>query len=235
MKTMAWCLLAVIGGVLRAQEPAPPVAPAASDALNVGKLLDLLPEQEVPPVRAELEPEILELTPAATFGQKRRLAFRWLGEARLREAIPLFESLLKENPTDKACRLGYGSALIESGRYQPAEKIYEELLAEYPSEYPILNNLAWLYATASDGKFRDGRRAAELAQRALLLAPGDYHVWSTLAEAYYVQGEYERAERAAREAHTLAVRFQAPEKVRLEYVQQVDRCKRAAQALQILE
>jgi predicted Zn-dependent protease len=188
-----------------------------------------------PPPRLELEPEIETLAPGATFSQRRRLAFRWLGEGRPEASIPVFEALLGEQPADKATRLGLGSACIETADYARAEKLYQELLAEFPSDYPILNNLAWLYATARDPKFRDGVRSAQLAQQALLLAPGDYHVWSTLAEAYYVQGLYERAERAAREALTLANRFQATEKVRLEYVQQVDRCKRAAQAMKILE
>ena len=235
MKRQALLAALLLAQAARAAELPPAGAPEPGDALNVGKILDSLPETPVAPPRVDIEPEITEPGPGTTFSQRRRLAFRWLAEGRTKECTALFEALLQESPADKATRLGYGSALIGAGAHGRAEKIYRDLLAEFPSEYPILNNLAWLYATATDGTVRDGRRAADLAQRALLLAPGDYHVWSTLSEAYYIQGEYERAERAAREALTLAMRFQAEERIRLEYVQQIDRCKRAAQALQILE
>jgi tetratricopeptide (TPR) repeat protein len=190
--------------------------PGAIEAapLDVQKIVEAVPAA---PIKSADELSLAAeagVKPAAGFDQIRRQAFQLLGEGRTKESLPLFEQALKEKPGDKAARLGYGSALIEQRRYAESAKLYEELLAEYPSDYPIINNLAWLHATA---------------------APGDYHVWSTLAEAYYVQGEYEKAEKTAKEAVALAGRFNASEKLRLEYVQQVDRCRRAAQALRILE
>ena len=70
------------------------------------------------------------------------------------------------------------------------------LVEDYPEDYQTLNNLAWVYATSKDSAHRDAEKAIDLAQQALVLAPYDHHVWSTLSEAYYVAGEYEKANRS---------------------------------------
>lgn len=205
--------------------------------LDVEQLLRELPESSV--AREGFKPRPRPVPPAyrkdLTFEEKQLLAHDWQVRGRVREALPIYEELVAAKPDDRATRLGYGSALVELKMHAQAEKVLEELLSEFPAEYTALNNLAWMYATSTDPRFRNGKRAGELAQRALMIAPADYHIWSTLAEAYYIQGEYVRAERFAREALTLATRMAAPDAICMQYGQQLDRCRRAAQALQIME
>ena len=63
----------------------------------------------------------------------------------------------------------------------------------------MLNNLAWLYATAEDEILRNPDKALSLAQRAAALDSSP-HVLDTLAEAYYVNGAYAKAVEAAQRA-----------------------------------
>ncbi len=151
------------------------------------------------------------------------------------KAIRGFRDVLEIAPRSKEARFGLGTALIQLKRYRDALLLLEQLKDEFPQDYFIRNNMAWLYATASDHTVRDGPRAVALAQEALLIEPNDFHVWSTLSEAHYISGDYEKAFRAAEQALRLARRNRAdPQRVR-EYERQADKCRRAAQALTILE
>ena len=56
------------------------------------------------------------------------------------------------------------------------------------------NNLAWLYATCNDVEFRNPRAALEHAERAVeLTAWKDGNSVDTLAEAHFVNGDYQQA------------------------------------------
>jgi tetratricopeptide (TPR) repeat protein len=213
------------------------VAQTPGKPLDVDQMLRELPLPGLPNdgFKPTLRPVPVTYDKGASFEDKRLLAYDWMAKGRILDALPVFAELVALQPADKASRIGYGSALIQARRHPEAEKVLRELLDEFPAEYTVLNNLAWMHATSADPKIRNGKLAGELAQRALLIAPADYHIWSTMAEAYYIQGEYTRAERFAREALTLAMRMAAPESLCLEYRQQLDRCRRAAQALQIME
>ncbi len=86
----------------------------------------------------------------------------------------------------------YGAYLSQKGRFDLARIVLERGLKLYPDNPDILNNLAWLYATApSPLKLPD--RAISLARKALKYAPERAYIWDTLAEAYYVKGEYSKA------------------------------------------
>ena len=51
-----------------------------------------------------------------------------------------------------------------------------------PADYQQLNNMAWVYATATDPQFRDAPKAIDLAQQALVISPYNHHIWSTLSK-----------------------------------------------------
>ncbi|MEA2069292.1 MAG: hypothetical protein U9P12_08835 [Verrucomicrobiota bacterium] len=63
----------------------------------------------------------------------------------------------------------------------------------------------------------------------MTLAPTDYHVWSTLSEAYYVSGDYEKAYRAIKQMAGLAALYgkNITEEAVVEYNEQIRKCKRA--------
>lgn len=120
-----------------------------------------------------------------------------------------------------------GTILIELKEYESAVAIFEHLSAKYPSDFRLNNNLGWIYCTSDDPRYRDGRLAEEYAAKALLYAPQDFHVWSTLAEARYVYGNYKDAVRAATQALMLAESSKAGA-VELEgYAELLRKCKRA--------
>lgn len=154
---------------------------------------------------------------------------------RLTVAEELFVRALRMHPQSREARFGMGALLIKQGRYTEAIEMLEQLRAEYPDEYSIINNLAWLYATATDYSMRNGPRAVALAQEALLLQPHDYHVWNTLSEAYYVSGNYERAFRAARETLRVGREAGVGRDVITQYERQVDKCRRAVEVMSIVE
>jgi len=77
-------------------------------------------------------------------------------------------------------------------QYRPALDILEAMTAEFTNDYSLKNNIAWLYATAKDHSIRNSSRAVAYAQEALLINPLDYHIWSTLSEAYYVGTQYDK-------------------------------------------
>jgi len=149
-------------------------------------------------------------------------------------ALDRFAEALRRNTTHKRALFGLGTALISLNRHADAARVLTPLAQRYPDDYFTLNNLAWLYATTPDPRLRDGARATDLALRALTLAPNDYHVWSSLSEAHFISGNYERAIHAAEWAVTLAQQTGDPNRVQ-EYLQQLEKCRQAALAAKILE
>lgn len=135
----------------------------------------------------------------------------------------------------KEARFGLGAVYIKTHRYREALEILEALVREYPDDYSIKNNLAWIYASAPAPEIRNGYQSVRLAQEALLAQPGSYHVWSTLSEGYFVSGQYEKAARAAEEALRLSIDMRARRENIETYRKQVSKCIRAQEALSAIE
>ena len=150
-------------------------------------------------------------------------------------AISLFEKALKEEPKNKHGRFGLAAVLIQAERHKEAIALLEPMIKEFPNDYSLKNNLAWILSTAKDPALRNGPRALQLAQDALLIAPNDAHVWSTLAEAYFIAGRYDKALRSAERALQLSRESNTEAKQVEEYRQQVERCRKTAEAMSILE
>jgi tetratricopeptide (TPR) repeat protein len=84
-----------------------------------------------------------------------------------------------------------------------------------------LNNLAWLYATCDDSRYRNSSRALILAKRAVELDPSP-ETYDTLGESYYINGEYRKAVETGIRAFELA------EKNRSYYKEQLKKFEAAA-------
>lgn len=162
-------------------------------------------------------------------------AYGNMNRGRFQDALAQFRSVLKYDPKNHRARFGLGNIMIQLKQHAEGRDIFEALIADNPDDYSLKNNLAWLYATAQDNSIRNGARALELAQDALLMAPKDYHVWSTLSEAYYILGQYPRAQRAAQIALDLASAEKGTERNTAEYRRQMEKCRRAAEAMSIIE
>ena len=119
-------------------------------------------------------------------------------------ALKTYDKILKESPNDQEAQYMIGVIYITSKKYKEAIDHLEKQIDRYPNNYHGFNNLAWLYATADDKKFRDAEKSLDLSLKALALAPFDKHIWSTLAEAYFISGNFSKAKRAMKQVVDLA-------------------------------
>lgn len=88
-----------------------------------------------------------------------------------------------------------GYVLATSGRYEEASAEYQQASSLAPGASSARRGMAWLLATCPDGRFRDGKRAVELAEEACGLSR-PYELWKslkTLAAAHAEVGEFDRA------------------------------------------
>jgi cytochrome c-type biogenesis protein CcmH/NrfG len=102
------------------------------------------------------------------------------------------ERQLEKAPDNPALHALMGDLGFRRKDYALVQRSYERALALKPESPAVLNNLAWLYATCEDERFRDPPRALLLAQAAARLQPAP-HVLDTLAEAYFANGKYAEA------------------------------------------
>jgi Flp pilus assembly protein TadD len=120
-------------------------------------------------------------------------------------AIACYQRAVKINPRDPVACAGLGMACFKNGDARNAIDSWRHALAIYPGQVPVLNNLAWLLATAADPSMRDGAKAVELATQASQLSGGGNPViLHTLAVAYAAEGNYRQAAATARRALELA-------------------------------
>jgi tetratricopeptide (TPR) repeat protein len=162
-------------------------------------------------------------------------AYKRVDYGGVEEAIGIFNDVLKRYPANKRARFGLGTAYIQMQRYKDALAVLEPMAKEFPEDYFLKNNIAWLYATAKDVSIRNGVKAIQYAQDALMIAPGDCHVWSTLSEGYYISGQYDKALRAAEEALRMSLDSPTGAEGAEEYRRQVEKNRKAAQAMSVLE
>ncbi len=175
----------------------------------------------------------LNISPTRT--QEERIQFllevaqAYTAEKDLMAASDAYERILQLDPTQPQARYIVAHIYISSKQYHKAETSLLELLQENPDDFKLWNNLAWLYATASDLSIRNGKKAVQCAQEAMTLAPNDHHIWSTLSEAYYISADYEKAYRSIIHMVSLVTRYgkNVTEESIAEYNKQILKCKRA--------
>jgi tetratricopeptide (TPR) repeat protein len=78
--------------------------------------------------------------------------------------------------------------------YETAIKFFGQAIEIDPTNSPAAHSdLAWLLATCPDTKFRNARKAVELAKKAIVLAPKEGNHWNRLGAAHYCAGEWKPA------------------------------------------
>ena len=92
-----------------------------------------------------------------------------------KEGVKLLEQAATLAPTSLDARLALASSLYQTGDIQRAEKVYREVLAQYPDDIQALNDLAWILQQYK----QQYAEALELADRGLRLAPEDPHLLDT--------------------------------------------------------
>ena len=117
------------------------------------------------------------------------------------QAIAIFESLAKENPTVDSYRVRLARCLVNVGLLQETSagdncrcaRFYRKAHEVNPDDAWANSNLAWLLATCVDERLRDPRRAVQYAIRATELAPEQADCWNTLGVAHYRAGNWQAA------------------------------------------
>ncbi len=110
---------------------------------------------------------------------------------------------LEKNPNNPHLLSTLGDLYYSNGNYARTIWAYERSIMLDPNNPKALNNLAWLLATCEVQQFRDPERALRLAQKATELEKAP-HILDTLAESYYVNGQFEAAVAAEMLALNLA-------------------------------
>jgi len=127
------------------------------------------------------------------------------------EAVPLRRQLLEINlrelgPGDRETVMSMKSlllALFSADRLSELEDVYRHAIEVVPNSAVLHNKLAWLLATTTLDKCRNGRRALELAEKAVALEPGKGEHWTTLGAARYRAGDFKEAITALRKSMEL--------------------------------
>ena len=96
-----------------------------------------------------------------------------------------------------------GDLLYFQNQQDRAELWYRRALELDPEEPHTLNNLAWLLTEKHNNDEKRLQESVILAQQALAIKQAAF-IWDTLAEAYLINGKYEAAADAARQALKLA-------------------------------
>jgi len=141
------------------------------------------------------EPEVSG--PAVTEEQIERVSFLldagslYAAEGEFEEALQAYRRALEVLPGNPDIRFRLSTLYIQMQSYREAAHLLREMIAEFPDNPLLHNNLAWVYATGASVK--NGALALHHAREAILLAPVQPSMWNTLAEAYFVSGQYERA------------------------------------------
>jgi membrane associated rhomboid family serine protease/Flp pilus assembly protein TadD len=138
------------------------------------------------------------------------LAYQLKGDPKKAEQI--FEDVLGKTP-----QTSEGKRLLAANHSQLADlfaqqKDYGDAIAHYqgalrlqPNFAEAHNNLAWLYATCEDPKYRDPKAALGHAQRAVDLTDWRQPDFiDTLAEAHFANGNYQKAVDIQKKALALA-------------------------------
>jgi membrane associated rhomboid family serine protease/tetratricopeptide (TPR) repeat protein len=120
------------------------------------------------------------------------LAYRLKGD--LPQAQRIFEAVLGKNPRTAEGQRVLADLYAEQKLYSEAIQHYQQALRLEPDDAIVHNNLAWLYATSEDPKFRDAHAALEHARRAVELTHWkEAGFIDTLAEAHYASGSFREA------------------------------------------
>lgn len=111
---------------------------------------------------------------------------------RLAEAAPLYRRWVELAPEDPKPRLPFAMALVLTGQQYEAKEVLLAAVAAFPDDERLADLLARHLAAAPDPSIRDGRRALELAERAMARAQTPERA-ETLAMALAETGQFEAA------------------------------------------
>jgi tetratricopeptide (TPR) repeat protein len=161
----------------------------------------------------------------------------YLKENNLEDALRIYKRVLDADPENQDALNLSSLIYVNTHNYKNALETMQQLAELTPEDYQQLNNMAWVYATATDPQYRDAVKAIDLAQQALVMSPYSHHVWSTLSEAYFANGDYERADACIRQVVAVATaqNVKISQEMVDTYNQQIRKCNRARETQELLD
>jgi tetratricopeptide (TPR) repeat protein len=107
-----------------------------------------------------------------------------------KEAVASFERAVAVNPNQAQFQAGLFEAAILAGAssVEEQQRVLTRYLASFPNDPEVLNNIAWVRATAVDARARNVDEAVRLARHAIELRP-NFEAWNTLGVALYYSGD----------------------------------------------
>jgi serine/threonine protein kinase/predicted Zn-dependent protease len=110
-------------------------------------------------------------------------------QGKLDEAAAAYRAAIELSPGWAAHYRKLGLALAGQGKVDEAIAVLKKALAVAPQDADSHNELAWVFATCPDAKFRDPGQAVALAKKAIELAPKSPAYVNTLGVAHYRAGD----------------------------------------------
>jgi tetratricopeptide (TPR) repeat protein len=137
--------------------------------------------------------EVIRLDPSNAVAYFNR-GYLWVIRNDLDKAIKDYTEVIRLDPQFAMAFLARGIAWAAQKSYDKAINDYTEAIRLEPKNAASLGTLAWLYATCSDVKFRDGKKAVTVATQACELTGWkNGHKLDTLAAAYAESGDFQKA------------------------------------------
>jgi Zn-dependent protease with chaperone function len=122
--------------------------------------------------------------------------------------LKIIQREIEKTPNNPSLYSALGDLYYSSKNFTETINAYQQSLRIDPNNTHALNNLAWLYATCEVERFRDPKKALDLAKRAAELEETP-QILDTVAESYYVNGRFQEAVDAERKALEMTVKNRA--------------------------
>jgi len=116
----------------------------------------------------------------------------WASKGNHSKAIADYTKAIEIEPKHAFAYGNRGLAWGEKGDYDKAIADFDKAIEIGPKCGLAYNNLAWIMATCPEGTYRDGKRAVELAEKAVALKDAANRL-GTLAAAYAEAGRFKEA------------------------------------------
>jgi len=131
-------------------------------------------------------------------------------QGRVAGSMVEYREAARLDPTNADLWMRRGQVYEQMGRGEDALHSLEKGLEADPGNAGILNHMGWLYATAEPATLRDPAKALAYAQQAVEASNGrDANILDTLAEAYYVNQEFDEAIKTEERALEIAPGLEA--------------------------
>jgi tetratricopeptide (TPR) repeat protein len=225
------CYRDLMAEILSAKGTGPEVLKFAEDwvrsnpnSANAYYLLGWLDNQMSQPDRAlpELQ-KALALDPAHPFAHF-DLGVSYHVKKNFAEAEKNYREAIARDPDYAEAYANLCDLYIDMKAYEKAAETCETGLKQNPDLPAALNNAAWFYATSEDQRFRNPSKALQYASKAVDLSGGkEPAILNTLAEAYFVNGDFDRAIKTEKKA--IAMRDKSSYRVTLKKYEEAKKAK----------